>query len=128
MNVKFSIERSLIIVPVRFNGVKKSILSQFAVDTGATHSLINTDLAVILGYDPATSTDRVQITTGSGIVYATRIIVKKINAIGKSILDFPILCHTLPPSAEVDGLLGLDFFYNSIIKIDLKKGEIDISN
>jgi hypothetical protein len=36
--------------------------------------------------------------------------VQRLEALGKSINDFPILSHTLPPTSQVDGLLGLDFF------------------
>jgi hypothetical protein len=37
-----------------------------------------------------------------------------------------VLCHTLPPSATVDGVLGLDFFRGYKLAIDFNKGIIDI--
>lgn len=43
----------------------------------------------------------------------------------RSIENFPMLCHTLPPSATVDGLLGLDFFRGERFILDLHKGIID---
>jgi len=38
-----------------------------------------------------------------------------------------ILCHTLPPSAGVDGLLGLDFFRGQRVTIDFQHGEVTIA-
>jgi len=36
-----------------------------------------------------------------------------------------IICHTLPPTARVDGLLGLDFFRNTRLNIDFISGKIE---
>lgn len=127
MNLRFDPERGLIIVPVRIFGSEREMIVRFALDTGATGSLINTDLAVSCGYDPAASSERIQITTGSGIVYAARITVDEIHALGKVRQKFPLLCHTLPPSASVDGLLGLDFFREAILKIDLQIGTVSVT-
>lgn len=49
-----------------------------ALDTGATGSMINWDVTVLLGYDPASTEERIQVTTGSGVEFAPRIVVKKI--------------------------------------------------
>lgn len=54
--------------------------------------------------------------------FAPRIAVKKIELLGRIIENFPILCHTLPPTATVDGLLGLDFFRGLRLIIDLRAG------
>jgi hypothetical protein len=40
--------------------------------------------------------------------------------------NFPILCHTFPPGATVDGVLGLDFFRNYKLKLDFPKGQLSI--
>jgi hypothetical protein len=41
-------------------------------------------------------------------------------------MSFPIIAHTLPPSATVDGLLGLDFFRGQQLNIDFRRGEITL--
>ncbi len=94
------------------------------MDTGATGSMINWDVAVLLGYNPASTKDRIQVTTGSGVEFAPRIVVKKVEVLGRSLENFPMLCHTLPSSATVDGLLGLDFFRGVCLVVDLKTGII----
>ena len=88
--------------------------------------MINWDIAILLGYDPASSAERIQVTTGSGVEYAPRIAVRRVEAIEQVREHFPILCHTLPPSATVDGLLGLDFFRGACFTVDLREGRVSI--
>jgi len=128
MNIKFDPKRGLIVIPTRLFGIHTDTIVQLALDTGATTSMINWDVAVLLGYDPASSKERIQVTTGSGVEFAPRIVVKKVEALGRSLENFPILCHTLPPSATVDGLLGLDFFRGVRLVVDLQKGIITLGD
>lgn len=124
MICKFNPKEGLIIVPTRLFGPNGDTVVHFALDTGATGSLLNWDVAVLIGYDPAVVKDRIHITTGSGIEFAPRLKFIKIEALKKVRKNFPIICHTLPPSANVDGLLGLDFFRGTNLNIDLTSGEI----
>ncbi len=107
-------------------GTAGDTIGRLAVDTGATSTIISWDIAVLLGYDPAVEAKRVQITTGSGVEFVPRIQIAMIQALGHEHRNFDILCHTLPPSASVDGLIGLDFFRNTRLVIDFKKGTIGI--
>lgn len=50
------------------------------------------------------------MTTGSGVEFAPRVTLDRVMALGYQRSGFPVLGHTLPPSAGVDGLRGLDFF------------------
>lgn len=82
---------------------------RLALDTGATGTLVNVGLLTTIGYDPSLAPDRVQVTTGSGVEYGPRLSMTRIQALGQERANFPVLGHTLPPSASIDGLLGLDF-------------------
>jgi hypothetical protein len=95
---------------------------------GATSTLINVGLLVAIGYDPALSPDRVQVTTGSGVEFAPRIVLQRILALGRERLGFSVLGHTLPPSAGVDGLLGLDFFRGLNVSLDFRTGQIELDS
>ena len=127
MMATFNPSRGLIVIPTRLFGQQSDSIVRLALDTGATHSMINWDIAVFLGYDPASSDQRIQVTTGSGVEYAPRILIKQMEALGRIKNDFPVLCHTLPPSATVDGLLGLDFFRGACMSIDFKNGQVTCS-
>ncbi len=80
-----------------------------------------------LGYDPAARPERLQITTGSSVEFVPRITVSKITALGQLRTAFPVLAHTLPPSAGVDGLLDLDFFREQELIVNFRTGEISLS-
>ena len=124
MNITFDPNQGLIVIPTRLHGVHTDTIVRLALDTGATGSMINWDVAVLLGYDPASARDRIQVTTASGVEFAPRVVLRKLEVLGRSLENFPILCHTLPPSATVDGLLGLDFFRGVRLVVDLQAGII----
>ena len=126
MSFRFNPDTGLIVIPARLWGPKGVYDVKLALDTGATGTLIKWSAAVYIGYDPAISLERTKLTTGSSVEYAPRIIISEIEAIEQRRKNFPILCHTLPPSARVDGVLGLDFFRGYKLTIDLKIGTIDI--
>lgn len=102
------------------------LVARFALDTGATGTLANAALLTTLGYDPALVSDRVQVTTGSSVEYVARVRISEIRALGLTRTDFPVLVHTLPPSSNIDGLLGLDFLRGKILKIDFCQGKIEL--
>jgi len=127
MTYGFNPSQGLIIVPVRLFGPAGDMIVRLALDTGATSTLINSEIMVLLGYDPAASPDRIQVTTGSRVELCPRVTVQSLEALGKSISNFPVLSHTLPPTSQVDGLLGLDFFRGFQIIIDFRNGTITIT-
>ena len=86
--------------------------------------MVNTGMLVALGYDPALIPDRIQITTGSGVEFVPRVLLDRIMALGRESAGFPVLAHTLPPSAGIDGLLGLDFFRGWNLTIDFRRGQV----
>ena len=100
---------------------------RLALDTGATGTVINAGVLVALGYDPALSTERIQVTTGSGVEFIPRVSLEKIVALGQERTAFPVLGHTLPPSAGIDGVLGLDFLRGQQLLVDFRTGTITLT-
>jgi hypothetical protein len=68
---------------------------------------VNIAMLVTMGYDTALTTDWVEVTTGSGVEFAPRIELQRLNAFGLERYGLKVLGHTLPPSSGVDGLPGL---------------------
>jgi predicted aspartyl protease len=124
MSERFEPRHGLIEIRVKLWGPRGEGVLRFAVDTGATDTLVGTAPLVTLGYDPTQSSDRVRVTTGSGVEFVPRIVLDKIHALGQERTWFPVLCHTRPPSANVDGLLGLDFLRGQALTIDFPDGQI----
>jgi predicted aspartyl protease len=127
MSLRFDPRQGLSVVPTELTGPSGSAVLRLALDTGATTTLVNAGLLVAIGCDPAHSTETVEVTTGSGLEYAPRVKLLRILALGESRTSFPVLAHTLPPSAGVDGLLGLDFLRGKTLTVDLREGELTLT-
>ena len=127
MTARFDEKQGLIILAARLWGPTGRVVLKVALDTGATSTIVNVGLLVAAGYDPAIAPDRVQVTTGSGVEFAPRVLVSQIAALGEERTRFPVLAHTLPPTAGVDGLLGLDFFRDRHVMVDFRRGRVTLS-
>ena len=127
MRHSFDRHEGLIIVRAELFGPSGSIVVRLALDTGATSTTINAGLLNSIGYDPALVPDRVQLTTGGAVEYAPRLSVNRIEALSQERANFLVVAHTLPPSASVDGLLGLDFFRGHELNLDFRTGVVVLS-
>ena len=127
MSTPFNAAQGLIIVVVRIEGPTGHAYPRLALDTGATATMINAAQLVGIGYDPATVPQRVQMTTGSGVAFVPRLVVARAEALGQAQTSFEVVAHTLPPTASVDGLLGLDFFRGQVLTIDFRAGQITLA-
>ena len=126
MSYVFNPDRGLVVVQTEVFGPSGSMVLRLALDTGATGTLISVAPLTAIGYDPSLAPERVQVTTGSGVEFAPRILVAQLRVMGQERVDFPVLAHTLPPSASVDGLLGLDFLRGQVATIDFRRGIISL--
>jgi predicted aspartyl protease len=99
----------LILVKVKLYGPRGDTVVNLALDTGATWTVLSWETAVLVGYDPASIQQRTPITTGSGVEYCPKLTLQGVEALGKRVNNLEALCHTLPPTSRVDGLLGLNF-------------------
>lgn len=126
MSVPFNSQHGLIIVRARLSGPTGNTDVRLALDTGATSTLLRTSVLVSIGYDPAAAPDRVQMTTGSGIEFVARLPLDRLEALGQQPTKFPVVAHTLPPTATIDGLLGLDFLRGQRLTVDFRRGQITL--
>jgi predicted aspartyl protease len=100
---RFNAKRGLIIIRAELFGPSGSIVLRLTLDTGATGTMVNVGLLTAIGYDPSLTPDRVEVTTGSGVVYAPRLEVSRIKALGQERAYFPVLAHTFP---DIKVLIG----------------------
>jgi len=127
MSASFNAQQGLVVVPAQVTGPSGIAVVRLALDTGATRTLINASLLVAVGYDPAATLERTEVTTGSGVEFAALVSITKMAALGRELTDFPVLAHTLPPSAGVDGVLGLDFLRGQLLTIDFLNGRLTLA-
>src|ERR1041384_1287677 len=82
---------------------RPSLVIPVVLDTGASLTILGTDIMARLGYDPANpELERQRIVTGSGIEYAPRTTVRSATAVGQKVTHLDVLCHDLPPESGVD--------------------------
>lgn len=99
---------------------------RLALDTGCSRTIIPFEIAEAIGCNPAGSSKRTRIITGSGIEIAPVVTLKSIKTLGKVVQDLEVACHDLPEEGFVDGLLGLDFLKNFKFTVDFEKGIIEL--
>lgn len=95
-----------------------------ALDTGASTTMIPTEVAVDLGYDLSNPNE--QMMTANGIVLANRITVRKLTAIGETVENVDVVCHDLPEGSIIEGLLGLNFLRYFDVTISFSTGTIEL--
>lgn len=126
MSLPFDPREKLIIVPTRVFGPKGEQILRFALDTGASRSMLSWDNALNLGYFPDASAERIEVTTASSVELASLIMVDGLVAIGQQRQNIPMICHALPPGIDVGGVLGLDFFRGRRLTIDFRIGLVTL--
>jgi len=123
---QFDPGRNHILVSVRITGPTKVAITRMALDTGATRTSLDQEIAAELGYGVDSSTETVRVATGSQFESVPVIGVERIEALGNHKENLPILSKSLPTGLPIDGLLGLDFFRNHRLTIDFREGLITL--
>lgn len=126
MSLPFDPASRAIVVPVTLWGPKGSVQLRLVLDTGAAGTAVREDGLRYVGYDPAGAMEQVHIVTAGGVERAPRVQVQKLRALGHARAPYPVVCHTLPPEAGVDGVLGLDFMRGLRLVVDFREGVVTL--
>lgn len=119
-------DNGLLTVNVVVNRKYKMIM---ALDTGATHTTIDSNTLFLYGYNANDSTGTAAIETANGVVETEVFRLSEFASLGIVKKDFEVqvydfLSHGI--FSDYNGLLGLDFFEGRKFCIDLAKNEIEI--
>lgn len=94
---------------------------QIAIDTAATHTVIDFNILLILGYSPQDTTGSILVETSNGIMPVQKYRLKKFHALDKEITNFEVISYDFLEKgilSPYDAVLGLDFFEQTILTID----------
>jgi len=122
--VVFNKKRPLVVVPVSIKKGGTILDFNFAIDTGASVSLIDIDVMLAIGYKKNDCIRTVDTVTASKKETAFEFEIDSIKAIGLIRRNFKVISRSLPVGLGIDGLLGLNFFKNRELIIDFKLCEI----
>ena len=122
----FDRKASLVIVKVTVK-VKDAIKEYiFAVDTGATITLVSEMAIKDMGYSPSHCIGTTHTVTASKTETVREYSLDNIMALGIIRRNFKVISRALPLGLGIDGLLGLNFFKYKELTIDFRKSEIRI--
>jgi len=124
--IVFDKKLPLIVVPVSIKIEDKIWIFDFAVDTGASISLIDIDVMATIGYQKKDCIKTTQTVTASKIETVYEFKVDNMRSLGITRRNFNVIARSLPIGLGIDGLLGLNFFKNKELTIDFKSSEIRI--
>ncbi len=115
-----------VLVPVRFSYRDTTVDAWMLLDTGATSTVISTNLASRLGIKPASTERRLsQVADGSVVqAYRTRVDFMSVGAKMKLNAEVSILPSN-GPGMGFDGLLGMNFLGDFPYRLDMKTHVIE---
>ncbi len=126
MKFFFKADYGLVYVRVKVSCGDREAILNLALDTGASATIISARKLTEVGYDLTKPEDEIYITTGSGLIFVPKITIEKLTALGKTKNNLVVIAHDLPPTASVDGVLGLDFLRENVLTIDFIQGQIEL--
>ena len=92
-----------------------------AVDTGASHTVVDLTALLLVGFTMNDVVGTVQLETGKGVVDAYVFRAAYFHSLGKTIENMEICAYDFIGNAifsDFEGVLGLDFFRNSELTIN----------
>ncbi|MFQ5708841.1 MAG: retroviral-like aspartic protease family protein [bacterium] len=124
--VSFDPEEDLIYLSAKIFGPFGSTNTRLALDTGATVTMIGSNILEGLGYNLKASTKKVSIVTGSGFERVQELNVQKLQAIDQAVENLMVICHDLPEETGLDGLLGLNFLRHFDLAINWSNSTLSL--
>jgi predicted aspartyl protease len=100
------------------------------LDTGASHSTIDFTALCMAGQIPGQALKTVPIETANGVIDADIFEIESLKALGHTVRHIPVQVYDFMKHgilSDYDGMLGLDFFENTVLTIDMKNSKVEIN-
>lgn len=122
-SIPFEKRGQVVVVEVMLN---RTVPVKLVVDTGATYTMISAATAKELSIDPQQAPRTMPFQTANGVIQAPLTNLESITVGGMEIKNLTAAIHDAVPSAQVAGLLGLNFLSNFRLDIDTDKGVLHL--
>jgi clan AA aspartic protease (TIGR02281 family) len=122
-SIPFEKRGQVVVVEVMLNN---SVPVKLVVDTGATYTMISAATAKELSIDPQQAPRTMPFQTANGVIQAPLANLESVIVGGMEIKNLTAAIHDAVPSAQVAGLLGLNFLSNFRLDIDTEKGMLHL--
>ena len=86
---------------------------RLAIDTAATHTVIDWNMLMMIGYLPQNGGEWIQLETSNGVIEAQIFAVNDFETLDDKLQNFNVLTYDFISKgilSPYDGILGLDFF------------------
>lgn len=114
-----------LVVPVRLNN-EKSV--QLILDTGATMTVLSTNVAIELGLTSDSQSRVATVNTAGGPVQVNITKVESMGINAAQAKNVTVAIHDLPDAQPgIDGLLGMSFLNNFLVTLDTNEGQLHLS-
>ena len=116
-------EDDIIVLIGKANGHK----IQLALDTAASHSVIDLNALLMLGYSPKEATGKTLVETSNGVISVECYQLSQLEMLDKTVTAFDVISYDFLEKgilSPYQGVLGLDFFDQTILTIDFIKHEV----
>jgi len=119
-------ESEIILVTVQLEG-KHTF--KMVLDTAASRTTFDSTALYMVGYTANKTLETSAVETANGIVEVKILEIDSLTALGHTVRQMPVqiydfLAHGI--LSDYDGLLGLDFFENTLLCIDMKNHTIEV--
>lgn len=117
-------DEDLVLVSAQLDGDELRL----ALDTAATHTVMDTNSLLILGHEISSDSEIVPLETSNGIIEARKIKVLHFSALGLERSPYELLAYDFllaGIASPYDGLLGLDFFQGTVLTIDFRRQTLE---
>jgi len=107
---------------------RRTTRALLALDTGATLCKLSNRVANYIGLDLSSPIRYAESVTASDVVRVPVVHLPYIDVFGKTASQLEVVVRDMPPRAELDGALGLNFFLNHNLFINYGKGVLLIQD
>ncbi len=126
MKYRFKPKSQIVLVEIKLSHHGKECSIPAALDTGAAFTVIDPDLVRYLDIDPSKTACKTKIVTATKPEFCPSVMIEKVSCLGRTVKKLRVICHRLPKETNLQGLLGGDFLSHFDIRINYRKGFVEL--